>query len=144
MNSRGPVVIIEDDFDDQQLLSEVFAKLNYTNEVVFFDDGYKALDYVNKSEVRPFLILSDVNMPRIDGLELRNKVHNNAELNVKCIPYLFFTTTAQQDFVTKAYSLSVQGFFKKPTNYSDLERTIKLIMDYWKECISPSNFKPKE
>lgn len=141
MNKDGPIVIIEDDEDDQMFLTEIFAKLNYNNIIVFFKDGNEALDYLNKTDVNPFLILSDVNMPKINGFELRSKIHTNEQLHVKCIPYLFFTTNANKKSVIDAYAMSVQGFFVKPNSMNKLENTIKLIMEYWKECIAPSEYE---
>ena len=140
MNKEGPVVVIEDDPDDQRMLLEVFKKLNYPNEVIFFKDGNDALDYLNLTDTSPFLVLSDINMPKINGLELRQKIHTNEQLQLKCIPYLFFTTSANKKSVIEAYAMSVQGFFVKPNSYAHLESTIKRIMDYWKECIAPSEF----
>ena len=140
MNKNGPIIVIEDDIDDQEVLAEIFLKLGYRNKICYFADGNKALDFINKTEVQPFLILSDINMPRIDGFELRNKVFTNAELHTKCIPYLFFTTSATKKSVIDAYALSVQGFFIKPGSMQGLENTIKKIVEYWKECIAPSEF----
>lgn len=140
MNKNGPVVVIEDDEDDKQLLSEIFTNLKYKNKIVFFTNGDDALEFLNRTEVLPFLILSDVNMPRINGFELREKVHTNALLSIKCIPYLFFTTAASKQSVIDAYSLSVQGFFVKPNTYSELEHNIKLIMEYWSVCIAPNEY----
>ena len=137
MNKGGPVVVIEDDIDDQEMLREIFTKLDYPNDVVFFKDGNDALEYLNRNDVLPFLILSDINMPRIDGFELRLKVHTNEQLHIKCIPYLFFTTHAQQRAVIDAYSQSVQGFFVKPKSYTEVQRIIKNIIEYWKDCHSP-------
>ena len=141
MNKDGPVVVIEDDEDDQMFLTEIFKKLDYKNKIVFFKDGNEALDYLNKTEINPFLILSDVNMPKINGFELRSKIHTNQLLHVKCIPYLFFTTHADKRSVIDAYSLSVQGFFVKPNGMEKLEHTIKTIMEYWKQCIAPSEYE---
>src|SRR5438128_2397209 len=89
MNSDGPVVIIEDDIDDKDILEEVFEKLKYPNKLLFFDDGQQALDFLNSSEVIPFIILSDINMPKLDGFALRDKIKMDAKLQMKCIPYLF-------------------------------------------------------
>lgn len=141
MNKNGPVVIIEDDEDDQLIISEIFKNLNYNNAIIFFKDGNDALDYLNKTDIIPFLILSDVNMPKINGFELRAKVHTNELLNIKCIPYLFFTTNADKKSVVDAYSMSVQGFFVKPNSFQKLENTITKIMEYWKECIAPSEYE---
>jgi len=140
MNKNGPVVVIEDDEDDQFMLDEIFKKLNYSNKIIFFKDGNEALAYLNKTEIVPFLILSDINMPMINGFELRNKVATNEQLHIKCIPYLFFTTTATRQSVIDAYALSVQGFFVKPNSLDKLESIIRKIMEYWKECIAPSEY----
>lgn len=140
MNKNGPVIVIEDDLDDQEILREIFKKLNYSNEVIFFTDGLTALNYLNQPEILPFLILSDINMPKLTGLELRTKLKTDADLNVKCIPYLFFTTAVNQQAVIDAYSMSVQGFFVKQNTMEDLEKTISVIMEYWKLCAAPNNF----
>jgi CheY-like chemotaxis protein len=140
MNKDGPIVVIEDDVDDQEILHEIFKKLNYINEIVFFPDGEKALDYLNTTSRLPFLILSDINMPKLNGLQLKKKIYTDAKLQIKCIPYLFFTTTAQKDSVIEAYSMSAQGFFIKSTSAAELESVIKTIIDYWKMCYSPNQY----
>ena len=140
MNKKGPIIVIEDDMDDQDVLVEIFQKLNYGNEVFYFADGNKALEFINQTVIQPFLILSDINMPKINGFDLRNKVFTNDKLHTKCIPYLFFTTSATKKSVIDAYALSVQGFFIKPTSMQGLENTIRKIIEYWKECIAPSEF----
>ena len=141
MNKTGPIIVIEDDRDDQELLNTVFKELNFNNEIIFFGEGEEALDYLIKSAVEPFIILSDINMPRLNGIELREKIHTNEDLRIKCIPYLFFSTSAEQKFVVDAYSKSVQGFFVKPNSFDKLKRTIKIIIEYWQECESPNYIK---
>ena len=138
MNRKGPFVIIEDDEDDQELLTEVFRELDFENELIFFTDGFAALKYLTDTNVEPFIIFSDINMPKLSGVELREQVHNNEDLRLKSIPYLFFTTGADQKQVVEAYSKSIQGFFIKPGSYEDLKRTIRIIVEYWQECISPN------
>ena len=131
-------MVIEEDIEDQEILDEVFKFLNYPNPVMYFTDGYEALDFIERTDLKPFLILSDINMPKIDGFELRKKIYNNEQLNIRCIPYLFFTTGAQQMAAYDAYSLSPQGFFIKPNNMKDLENTMRKIVEYWQVCFSPS------
>ncbi|MBC3784334.1 response regulator [Spirosoma utsteinense] len=140
MDKNGPVIVIEDDADDQFLFQQVFSKLGYVNEVIYFFDGQEALDFLMTTPILPFLILSDINMPKLDGFALREKLHTDAALQVKCIPYLFFSTAASQEMVINAYSLSVQGFFLKQQTLIGLEETIKSIMEYWKRCAAPNNF----
>ena len=140
MNKSGPIVVIEDDKDDQEILQEIFNELGYLNEIVFFLDGEKALEYVNKGNVFPFLILSDINMPKLSGLDLKKKIHTDAQLQYKCIPYLFFTTSAGKKSVIDAYSMSAQGFFIKQTAHNELVRTIKTIVEYWQLCYAPNQY----
>ncbi|TDH21642.1 response regulator [Segetibacter sp. 3557_3] len=141
MNKLGPIIVIEDDVDDQLILVEIFARLGYVNKIRFFQDGDDALRYLNESDDQPFLILSDINMPKMDGFELRNKIFTNEKLQRKCIPYLFFTTGATKKAVLDAYSLSVQGFFVKPTSFNDIENTIRKIIEYWQVCLAPGEFE---
>jgi CheY-like chemotaxis protein len=142
MNKTGPIVVIEDDCDDQEILKEIFHNLDYKNPIIFFSDGEEALQYLIDTETKPFLILSDINMPKLSGFELREKINVNESLNLKCIPYLFFTTTSNKNAVVNAYSQSVQGFFVKPNTFSKLENTIKKIVEYWQECEAP-DFTPE-
>jgi len=137
MNKQGPVIVIEDDTDDQELLTSVFKELGNQNQLIFFDDGISAYKYLTTVDNQPFLILSDINLPKLGGFELREKIHNNEQLRLKCIPYLFFTTSGDQQHVIAAYSKSDQGFFVKPNSYAELLRVMKNIMEYWKDCQSP-------
>jgi CheY-like chemotaxis protein len=141
MNKGGPIIIIEDDMDDQEFLAQVFNELKYPNEIIFFGDSQKALDFLIDTEIEPFIIFSDINMPKLTGAELREKVHNNEDLRLKSIPYLFFTTSAEQKAVIEAYSKSIQGFFIKPSSFDSLKRVIKIIVEYWRECVSPDYVK---
>jgi len=130
----------EDDEDDQVFFASAYYNLNYTNKLIFFRDGKEALDFLNSSDVTPFLIVSDINMPKLDGFALRDKVRMDAKLQQRCIPYLFFSTGLTQEAVIKAYSLSAQGFFQKQVSGKELEKSIEVIMEYWKRCAAPNNF----
>jgi len=141
MNKSGPIIIIEDDMDDQDILADIFKELNYGNKLVFFGDSVEALEYLTHTDIEPFLVLSDINMPKLNGMELREKIHNNEDLRMKSIPYLFFSTSAEQQHVIDAYSRSIQGFFVKPNNYDKLKSLIIRIVEYWQECESPNYIK---
>ncbi len=141
MNKAGPIILIEDDLDDQALFEDVFKKLNLKNRIEYFSDGEQALDYLIATEEEPFIIFSDINMPRLNGMELRAKIHENENLRLKSIPYLFFTTTAEQKNVIDAYSKSIQGFFVKPSSMVEFHHLIKTIVEYWQHCVSPNYVK---
>jgi CheY-like chemotaxis protein len=82
MNKGGPIIIIEDDPDDLDLFNDVFKELNNPNEVIYFKDGVAALEYLTNSRVQAFIIMSDINLPKLDGFALREKIHNNEQLRV--------------------------------------------------------------
>jgi DNA-binding NtrC family response regulator len=140
MNKSGPIIIIEDNIGDQRLLEEIFKNLDYSNELLFFTNGNEALEFLNTTDNVPFVIISDINMPNINGMELRGKIHENKALSMKCVPFLFFSTGSDKKSVEEAYSMSVQGFFRKPMDVDELENTMRKIVEYWKECVAPSDY----
>ncbi len=140
MTNRGHIIVVEDDPDDQELLDEAFKSLDYPINVAFFSDGYDALSYIENNNTPPLLILSDVNMPRINGFELREKVHNNPKLEIRSIPFLFLTTGAQKETVLEAYSRSAQGFFIKPSSMKEFQDILRKIIDYWQACYSREQY----
>ena len=79
-------------------------------------------------------------MPILNGFELRKKLHEDAELSLRFIPYLFFSTAISQKTVIDAYSISAQGFFVKQVSFNELVETLKVIIEYWKKCAAPNNF----
>ena len=129
-------MIIEDDMDDQEFLEETFSILDYPNPVIYFSDGNKALEYLLETNTPPVLIISDVNMPRMSGIEVREKINSNKKLQKLQIPYVFFTT-AQKATVGDACLLSDHGFFTKPNTMLEIQNTIKSIMEYWLDCYAP-------
>jgi CheY-like chemotaxis protein len=141
MNKNGAIIIVEDDKDDQEIFSEVFKELNYKNPIIFFNDGQEALNYLMEKTTEPFVVFSDINMPKLNGIELRKQIHENEDIRLKTIPYLFFTTTAAQEDVIDAYSKSIQGFFVKPSSFQGLKSLMKIIIEYWQNCISPNYVK---
>ena len=141
MNKNGPIIIVEDDKDDQEMFSEVFKELNYKNEIIFLNNGQEALTYLTANTIEPFIVFSDINMPKLNGIELRKQIHENEDMRLKTIPYLFFTTSAEQEAVVDAYSKSIQGFFVKPTSLQDLKSLVKIIVEYWQNCVSPNYVK---
>ena len=140
MKRTGPIMIIDDDRDDRELLEETFSILNYPNPVIFFSNGNDALKYLLETNTPPVLIISDINMPKINGFQIREKINSNQQLQNLQIPYVFFTTAAQKAAVMDAYSLSDQGFFTKPNSMQDLQNTIRTIVEYWLACYTPSHF----
>ena len=131
---KGPVIIVEDDRDDQELIAESLKDLGGEHELRVFFNGKEALDYLNTTKEQPFIIICDINMPIMDGFTFRQLIQSDEYLRRKSIPFVFLSTDASPVAVIKAYDLSVQGFFKKPTSFDSLRDSIKMMMDYWTAC----------
>jgi CheY-like chemotaxis protein len=140
MNINGDIIIVEDDAEDREFLKEIFDELGYPNKIIFFAESTDVIEYLCMPDVKPFLIISDINMPRMDGYELREQVCNNPLIDYKCIPYIFFTTAQTTSSIIRAYQTSIQGFFMKGTSYSSYKETIRKVMEYWREGITPLPF----
>ena len=133
-----PIVIVEDDADDQYFIRTLCEKLGVVAELIFFDDGLKALNYLQSTDKKTFLIICDINMPVMNGLELRRNIQENEMLRKKSIPFIFLSTAARPKEVEEAYNLTVQGFFLKASQLSEMEKTLELIFNYWLKCKHPN------
>jgi CheY-like chemotaxis protein len=139
MAIAGPIIIVEDDIDDQELINQILQELNVENELVFFDKCEEAFDFLLSTEKQPFIIICDINLPSMNGLELKMIIDNDEELRQKSIPFIFFSTAATNEIVTRAYSrMSIQGFFQKGSNIAALKETLSQIVNYWKLSRHPS------
>ena len=140
MSKLGPIVIVEDDLDDQEMIQEVMQELGIKNELVFFHRSLNAFDFLKSTNQQPFLILSDVNLPVQNGIEFKRQIDEDSQLREKSIPFVFYSTAVDKNSVNTAYKeLTVQGFFKKKNKYEELKKDLKLIVDYWTNCKHPNS-----
>lgn len=141
MNKSRPVLIIEDDLDDQEILREIFNELKYSNELFFFNNAELAFEFLFTSDTIPFLILSDINMPRMDGFQLKKKIVSECRRQVRAVPFLFFSTASGKRSVVEAFDLSIHGYFVKQHSVEELKHTISVIIEYWKRCMLPNDWE---
>lgn len=136
----GPIVLVDDDDDDQELIGEVLRELNITNKTVFFDRCEEALVYLKTSDDQPFIIICDVNLPGLSGIEFKRKIDHDPQLRRKSIPFVFYSTSAEKKLVDEVYTqLTVQGYFKKVNSYDEIKRIIRLVFEYWTVCKHPNS-----
>lgn len=139
MSSRnGPIIIIEDDADDQEMFRMVLDELQVPNEVKIFDNCTDALNYLMDTPDKPFLIISDINLPSMSGMEMRRRITESARLRKKTIPFIFLSTSSKLQSVETAYELMVQGYFAKPNSLAELKEMMRMIVGYWKVCLHPN------
>src|SRR5947209_3841691 len=136
--NRKPIIIIDDDKEDLELLTEAFAQLNIENEIIVFTDGFAFLDFIRKTDNQAFFILCDINMGKIGGLELKKKIYDDEELRMKCVPFIFLSTSGGSSSVMKAYSYGVQGYFVKPNTAHEIRELLQFIINYWGHSEHPN------
>lgn len=124
-------MIIEDDKDDQEIYAEAIRAIGVPNKLLFFDSPVDFLPYINETEEQPFILLSDINMPQMSGLELKKRMSDDPYLSAKGIPFVFISTSAAKSSVRHAHALSVQGYFEKPQSLEGVKEMFRLIFGYW-------------
>lgn len=140
IQTDGPIVYIDDDEDDQLLFNWAVTSLKLPNQIRSFYDGQAALNYLLTTKEKPLMILCDVNMPTMNGLELRNYIDATPQLRQKAIPFIFYTTDASPDLVKLAYEGTIQGYYDKVHSLVKLKDQLGLIVAYWQSCVHPNNF----
>src|SRR4051812_39723889 len=103
--SKGIIILIDDDQTEHELLQLALDDLGIKNELKFFFDAQTAFNFLKKTKERTFIILCDINMPKIDGIELKRMIEGTPELKIKSIPFFFHSNAATETEVKAAYSL---------------------------------------
>lgn len=138
MPIRRPIIVVDDDEDDRQLIAEALNDLGIPNPVMFFVNTAEAMKFL-ANDGQPLIIISDINMPVENGIEFKKRIDSNPALRKKCIPFVFLSTVAQKSVVEAAYTeFTVQGFFLKPDGFSEYRSLMRNILSYWAVCKHPN------
>jgi CheY-like chemotaxis protein len=136
MAKEGPIVVVEDDEDDVEIIRAAIYTIGLANRLKIFPNGHAAHEFLQNSEETPFLILCDVNMPLMNGFELKRKL-NEAQHKFRGVPFVYLTTSESNTDVIRGYDLTIQGFFQKPADYEKYHGIIHEIIDYWQKAKHP-------
>jgi CheY-like chemotaxis protein len=130
MNTRKSILLVEDDKVDAMTVKRALREINVTNLLATVNDGEQALEYLrNKDNERPAIILLDLNMPKMNGIEMLK--HMKADVDLRSIPVIVLTTSkADQDRI-ESFSLSVAGYMLKPVDYIQFVEVMRTINIYW-------------
>lgn len=142
---REPVslVLVEDDLGDAKAVRRSFAKARLANPIVHLQDGVEALEYLRGAEApMSFLLLVDVNMPRMNGIELIREIRRDPDLHRAVVFVL--TTSADARDVTAAYDLNVAGYILKSCVGDDFRSLIGALDGFWQIVLLPRVGVPRE
>ena len=135
--NTGPVWIIDSDIDDQEMVREVWEELKLKNELRFFEGADEVMNMLAKAETAPFIIISELHLPKTDGFELRKRMLGTGSKKFKSVPFIFWSADATEEQITLAYNLSVHGFFIKDTRFEERKNTFKNIINYLRRSKMP-------
>jgi DNA-binding response OmpR family regulator len=133
MRDNKPILLVEDDRVDAMTVKRALADIKVTNPLDVVEDGEQALAYLRQSaNQRPGLILLDLNMPRMSGIEFLKIVKQDTQL--KRIPVVVLTTSGEERDRIDAYEWGAAGYVVKPFDYSQFVATVRTIDRYWTLC----------
>jgi two-component system response regulator len=132
MTSR-PILLIEDNPDDQALTLRALRKNNIVNEVNVAHDGAKALEVLfpdDSADVTvPGLILLDLKLPKVDGLEVLRRIR--ADKRTEIVPVVVLTSSKEQEDILDSYQSGANGYVRKPVNFSDFSDAVSTLGMFW-------------
>lgn len=130
------ILLVEDNPQDVELTLEALSEYNLANCVVSVSDGVKALEYLNyegqftnRKNGNPAVILLDIKMPRMDGIEVLVAIRNDAKL--KLIPVVMLTSSREEPDLKRCYELGVNAYVVKPVNFKDFLDAVKHLGIFW-------------
>ena len=131
------ILLVEDNPDDVDLTLRAFAKSNIANEVVVARDGVEALDYLFATGVHagrasaplPQLVLLDLKLPRIDGLQVLERVRANPR--TRLLPVVILTSSTEQRDLENGYKLGANSYIRKPVDFQEFLEAMRHLGLYW-------------
>lgn len=136
MKTNIPILLVEDDDVDILSTKRAFKELEIKNPLVVEKNGEDALQHLrNPDNTKPGLILLDLNMPKVNGIEFLRQYKAIDEL--KWIPAVVLTTSANHRDIHEAYLHQTAGYMVKPLNFDEFKEVIKDIFEYWNRCELP-------
>jgi CheY-like chemotaxis protein len=136
MGDLGRILLAEDSDADVELTLAALAEHNLANEVVVVRDGAEALDYLHRrgrykdrGPGEPAVILLDLKMPKVDGLEVLREVKNDAEL--RKVPVVMLTSSREEQDLVESYRLGVNAYVVKPVDFGRFLEAVKQLGMFW-------------
>jgi two-component system response regulator len=132
MNKRA-ILLVEDNPDDVTFTLRAFHKNNIFNEIIVASDGEKALDLLLPDDaaaaLRPALVLLDVKLPKIDGIEVLR--HIRSDPRTQTLPVIMLTTSSEESDIVNSYRMGANSFVRKPVVFADFLHAASVLGVYW-------------
>jgi len=127
---QDPVILlVEDNADDEELTRRAFKKNNLRNELVVARDGQEALDYLFTNNRRPHVVLLDLKLPKVDGLEVLRRMR--ADERTRWVPVVVLTSSNEERDLVASYELGVNSYVRKPVDFTEFLEAARQLGMYW-------------
>lgn len=136
-NVTGKIILVDDEKYEKELLVSALHEKDWNVKVEYFNNGQDALEHMRTTKDELFLVISDMNMPTMSGLEFKKAIDEDKILREKSMPFIFVSGGASKEQVSEAYDYRVQGFFEKPKSVEEQAAVLDLIIKYWIVSRSP-------
>ncbi len=137
MQDADTILLVEDDTVDAMTVKRALKDINVTNKVVHVTNGEEAWNYLNDpNHSKPFLILLDINMPKMSGIELLKILKEDQDL-IR-IPVVMLTTSTNDRDIIQSFNLCVAGYMIKPVDYQHFVETMRTVENYWRLSRRPA------
>ena len=123
------ILLVEDHPDDEELTMRALKKNNIKNEVVVARDGVEALEYLFGTGAMPQIILLDLKLPKIDGLEVLRRLR--ADERTKFLPVVVLTSSKEEQDIVKSYQLGANSYVRKPVDFQEFSQAVQNLGLYW-------------
>ena len=131
------ILLVEDNVQDIEITQRAFAKGRVRNELTVVRDGEEAIDYLYHrgkyqdpaTSPRPGMILLDLNLPKVGGLEVLQQIKRDDQL--KQIPVIVLTVSQREEDVVRSYDLGVNTYIQKPVEFENFMRVVNAVHEYW-------------
>lgn len=138
MNGKKPILLVEDDKVDVMTIRRALNDLKVLNRLQVASNGEEALAYLRNPEAEmPCIIMLDLNMPRMNGIEFLRE--RDADEALKAVPVVVLTSSREEQDMVQSYRLGVAGYMIKPVDYKQFVETIRVIDLYWTISQFPAN-----
>lgn len=130
MNHALEILLVEDNPDDANLAIRALKKNNLANHLLHLEDGQQVLDYIfNDDNAMPRLILLDLKMPKVDGIEVLKRL--KADDKKKLIPVVMLTSSKEESDIIKTYQLGVNAYIVKPVDFDQFVKAVTDLGLFW-------------
>ncbi len=135
--NKNPILLVEDNPDDEALALRAFKKSGMTNEIVIARDGVEALDYLfcrgehagRDASKLPAVVLLDLKLPRIDGLEVLKQLREKEHMRM--LPVVILTSSKHEEDLVRGYNLGANSYVRKPVDFNEFVEAVAQLGMYW-------------